>query len=715
MSVLSFPRIYFKGEMMWNPDTENNTAKLYNEKENSVNFEVFDLNNETFQDYITYQGSLCLGLWNYYGDHACSFLQYKDFTSKITGGVLSKGEPTLDSDPLIQQPIEIAGNTFGGRSSPPRLVDVNPYASHTSQIFFNSFIIGTDGAQIIAPRVQRMHSYWINFDRNFNTSGKLIIAGGASAVWQASIPFDQLTINNQDNSPLLSALVEAMQKPSAQGLMIRFCSYRTLYFQNGIRNDIEPQPRDSLALQNDYHAGKIFSNPAYSLIVGSIGVWDEGERNSAPSGRYLIPPMTLNKKTSKYERQSVSPRDNCGQSEEFCADSENKENCFKPLGQVLAELDETNRVLHLDLINTIPECNGGDINNTNIGPEKADFGSIKIQAIADDGQITDITTLPYTAYDRATYEAQGGIIDIWLDKLAGQDSDQLIEKIKAGRLAFSIDQHNGPVKALEEEPLTAVTDSRGIYLEEGESQTCTIQVLYKGAPPPPDMSLKLRVVQYVDVDGMPTLIDEEKITKASLNQAPVFNRNMEAVQPTNDTATAESTNDKKLKPIVTIKQHIVSVDANGLANIELSAFSPGCATIWLKPFRESEPTPRPNKLLDITYSDYLVLRVLPFDNQLAAQTPDDALTWPFMYENIFQVYNLIYPIMSQVIPLDNKQQVEAAYMQIQALINPDMFESTLYMPISRDLSAGKTELLDRWCNLVSRRNQPDQKRNRLKQ
>src|SRR6266852_2590140 len=53
------------------------------------------------------------------------------------------------------------------------------------------------------------------------------------------------------------------------------------------------------------------------------------------------------------------------------------------------------------------------------------------------------------------------------------------------------------------------------------------------------------------------------------------------------------------------------------------------------------------------------------------------------------------------VPLGDRQRVEGAIDQVLALIAPSYFaESTLAMPITRDLSAGKRTVLQLWGGLV---------------
>jgi hypothetical protein len=76
----------------------------------------------------------------------------------VTGG--STGGDTITSgDAVIGQSL----------SMPGRLVDLDPRIVDTSQYFFNQFSIGSSGSPLVsAPCAQRMHSRWINFNRNLN-------------------------------------------------------------------------------------------------------------------------------------------------------------------------------------------------------------------------------------------------------------------------------------------------------------------------------------------------------------------------------------------------------------------------------------------------------------------------------------------------------------------------------------------------------------------
>ncbi len=288
MSVLSLPRLYFRGEMSWNPSTSNNYPEVYTESDNTANTNGKSENEFTQEVVLGFKNC-----WNYYGDQSSSLIseetQIIGITNKtqIVGGTLPDGNQANHQDPLIGKPVQILGNIFNDHPTGARLVDVDAYANWTSQIFFKQLVIGNDEIGITGQQERQMCSYWINYGRNYNVSRDLISAGIASAVFQTSIRYDDLEFRNPENSLILTALKNAMEQDDAQGLMIRLCAYRTLYYQNGSRNHIPQQPRNQKDLIDLYQRGEVFDNPAYSLIVGSIGVWNQGELATAPTGRYL--------------------------------------------------------------------------------------------------------------------------------------------------------------------------------------------------------------------------------------------------------------------------------------------------------------------------------------------------------------------------------------------------------------------------------------------
>jgi len=161
MSVLSFPRIYFKGFMEWDPCTFNNNDwaefPTYDPTNAALNWSFLatqgmqvppgitpDNFTTTFrpwaiklqQDNVdSPSGPRVPAEWNMFGTHGVSFVQYQDLITTIIGGDLAYGQP-VTSDPLIGAPVGIAGDSGSG---PGRLVDTNPASPWSSQIYFGQF------------------------------------------------------------------------------------------------------------------------------------------------------------------------------------------------------------------------------------------------------------------------------------------------------------------------------------------------------------------------------------------------------------------------------------------------------------------------------------------------------------------------------------------------------------------------------------------------
>jgi len=414
MSVLSFPRLYFNGYTSWDPNISNNTENIWD----PVGVDVVLPPNVTLDTYeqwvMNNASSQALGDWNIFGSHDCNFVQYQNFTTTITGGDAGSGMVTADG--VLGQPLSLAG----------KLVDLDPRGSDTSQYFFDTFSIGAGTTPMVsAPGTQQMHSRWLNFARNLNTGNdsRIQIAGVAAVLWQTTFPTASLQLDTT-GSPLLGTFATKLQDSGVQGLMLRFVVYRTLYFQNGVFNNISPAPQSMAALQQFYNAGQMVSNPAYSVVTGSIGLWMENELVSMPGGRYLAPNENIN---------GIAP--------------------------AVAELNTSANLLSLDFGSVIPETDF-DLDKQSFGPLAVTVGS------------TQVATLTPAQYGRDAYQSTGGIIDIPVP-----DASAL-----SGPIAVTWLTPGGPVPFLTEEQLTVQTDQKNFYLDEGDTVTVTVYVSDTGQP-----------------------------------------------------------------------------------------------------------------------------------------------------------------------------------------------------------------------------------------
>ena len=707
MSVLSFPRIYFKGFMEWDPCTFNNNDwsmfQTYDATNAALNWSYLaqlnpPINQANFGSTlrpwaITLQednsdqptGSRVPAEWNMFGSHGVSFVQYADKTTTIIGGDLGYNQPATN-DPIIGGPVVIHGDIGGQGENPGRLVDTNPSSPWSSQIYFGQLLFGSDNASISGPRAYRMHSRWLNPFRIYDNTNPLTQPAASIGVcFQTCIPYEEVAWSNASNSPLINALQQAAAQPGAQGIMMRFTAYVNVYFVNGYLNDSSVQPRNytelaaALALawqawNNNGDASNFFSNPCYSHIVGAVGVWNDGELASVPGGRCLAAGASVfpNGTSDVKSAAPTQPRRVIGH--------EMKPNIIAiagspvPLGPVAVNIDYTNDLISLDMSATIPE--NGTPGHWPSDLSKARFGTLSLGVATSENPFTLIATIEYEQYARAAYEASAGIIDI---PFPNSGTGTLLQ---SGTLVIQVQDQS----ALVEQVFTAETDTRGIYLDQTESSNFDVTVCMMGQP---SAGTSLLVAQY-----MPDAHGNINLLPADVPQLVEF---------TNGTPT----------PIVvgpiTTGATLLTTDSNGIANVSIAAQNPGFPVLAFFPYSGNTPPPLPLQFSFIDNAYYTTVRVLPFDDGFPEafvsfwnSTLDPAQAWQFIYFNVLYVYDMMFNVMLEYVNLGSQQAVEQSISSIWSMISDDMAaESTYAMPITRDMSQGKRRTLQLWIYLVA--------------
>src|SRR6266536_222341 len=161
------------------------------------------------------------------------------------------------------------------------------------------------------------------------------------------------------------------------------------------------------------------------------------------------------------------------------------------------------------------------------------------------------------------------------------------------------------------------------------------------------------------------------------------------VQPVRFLVTDEPGTDAR-RPVVELPETIeVGGRADGV--LALRAANPGCTVVRLA----RSPGAR---RLDPARDPYVSVRVLPTDDY--GHLGDDELTFPLVYQEVLRYYHLLHPAMGQVLDLSDEQVVTAAAETLLRRTEPGDWQRTRYMPRTRDLSAGKRRLLERWCRKV---------------
>jgi hypothetical protein len=716
MSVLSFPRIYFKGYLGWDPCTFNNNDFMptYDAANAALNWSFLQTQGQvppgitpgnfttTFRPWgIALQtpsgsGPLIPAEWNMFGTHDVAFVQHNQYTTKVIGGETGYGVP-VTSDGLIGGAVSIKGDNGQGKG---KLVDTNPVSFWSSQVYFDQLSFGSTDCMISGTPTMRIHSRWLDLSRIYTQDHVLSQpAAGVGCCFQAGIPYDQITWPAAGCSGLAAKLQQAASQAPAQGIMVRFTAYVNVYFKNGILNDNTAQaPRNYTELaellanaweawnNNNGDTSLFFSQPCYSHIVGVVGVWNEGELATAPGGRYLsglnavappavtgapssAPPATPQTYTPTHQVKEVQISGTAPPPTTF-------------LGPIVAEVDYSAKLISLDLNSTMPE-NGipgtwpSDLSKTNFGP-------LVLGVVGSNGAFTAITKIDYTQYSQLPYEAKAGIIDI---PFPDSGTGTLLQN---GLIALQVQNQI----ALQEQSFTAQTDTRGIYLDQGGQTQFSITARAQGAVKP---GINVLIAKYDDGLNLIPSNQTQFVNFTSGNQQTI----------TSNGITTEVT--------------IVTADNTGNATVGIAAQSPGFPVLAFFPYTGTTlPQPPPTLLPNpptpplITYAYYTTVRVLPFDNNVpqtfcdfwnSQPQPTSQQAWDFVYNNILYVYDMLFSVMLEFVNLGSQTGSPKSFdnnlCSIWNLIQADLAQdSTRAMPITRDLSAGKRLTLQLYIYLA---------------
>ena len=94
---------------------------------------------------------------------------------------------------------------------------------------------------------------------------------------------------------------------------------------------------------------------------------------------------------------------------------------------------------------------------------------------------------------------------------------------------------------------------------------------------------------------------------------------------------------------------------------------------------------------------------LPLDKYI---TGESAITWQVVYENCFQLFQSLYPVMNAIIPFTEANWSDPFILKkMLMLIDESNWNQPLYMPVTRDLSAQQIQLLTLWANQIIKKNE----------
>jgi len=443
MSILETPRIYFRGNIAWDPVTTNNfppsddpgswQQAAYDEDTLDSTYRSSSVEPGTVERFR--EAAIAevppapeepnLSSWNPDGTYRSTF-----FETKVSGVDIGQGLDT--TDPFVNAPVGFTG----------MLIDAEPYGPFTSQLFFDEMSFGiAGGCRLLGKRMRRFDDRNINF---FANPDNAIIAGVAAVSWQTVFGKDAGLAVDVFDSPALLALRTALASDDVLGLMVRWNSYRTIYYNNPAqRNNNAAQFQDSESLMEKMRQGGWQPNPARSLIVGALGLWRRTECPTEPSERTLV--STLAPIPGHPAPGHGGPG----------------------VGTAFMRIDAaaTPPTLTLDLQNSIP-C-------ATQATDKIDLGTLSVLA-ADPPPavaIEEVAQIQLGQYDRAAYEAQSGIVTIELP--SGQDCE---------RMVFSIKGPGDAPTYLEEMRYRALPVQPNLYADQHQTVGLEVQVYDRGRP-----------------------------------------------------------------------------------------------------------------------------------------------------------------------------------------------------------------------------------------
>ncbi|MEZ4513613.1 MAG: hypothetical protein R3C62_17235 [Chloroflexota bacterium] len=422
----------------------------------------------------------------------------------------------------------------------------------------------------------------------------------------------------------------------AKGIVVCFAVY-TLF------------PRIGTAeLAKRFAEGEHVANPAYGGLVGTIGVWEGDEVASLPVARRLRP---VNKLTVQLDcqagKQDRQPYKGVGKGEAATGDTQ----VTFPLGAALVAIDTTRRQIVLDLLATFPEINGLH--------HKVDVGKVGLwlETAVNRHYIGPI------AYDQITYEQSAGVVELpWPADITANDLQN------GNFVLLRDDDPQTPLIAESNDDWLVVTDNRATYAEIGETIEIELRVYRRGVLA--QEAVGLRLGQYAD-----------RVLSAGTPENPFPDKQFVRLTP-----------DEYLLDM----PETVMVPVGGKLTVQLTARRPGIGMVLFVVGKTAVPDPAN---IDHIYASYANVRIFPLDNY--DDVPDEALTWPFIYRHVFRYFYLLYPAMSiQGFPLNNQPAIERRAPIIKTMVSTALAESSVAMPITRDLSPGKRKLLLRWCDLA---------------
>ena len=669
MSILSFPRLNFRGIFTTNPCTTNNDdvmAAVVERDSDSLGIMVGGMTDDQAMAYLREEVTMAIGPtapclnyvrsgWNLYGDYRTTF-DATAITSAVSGPCAADRVTSAAADPIVGQPVSLLGGVFADplRRGNAMMCDLDGTGLVTTQVYVGGLQIGS----LELNHDTRCYQNWLNF---FSTVGPYTGEQnfvGIGCVWQFTIPASAIPDPVNIQSPALQTLIAAARR--AAGLAVRFRCF-----------EVEPG-LTSGTLAAAYRNGNGQPNPASGYLIGTIGLWDTGEPETETPGRKLTCPYPRPAMT-----YSGAPQPTPGVPLPWTPGPP------ALVGNTVALVQPAHGVVSVDLIEAFPKLRfrnpsgpeQPDAGGFGAPRQKADLGPLQLAVMpSGGGGPRPVAPIDYGVADYASYEDFGGIVDLAYDPA-------LADALASGTLVIQstpANTINKDTTLLAESAIRVVTDDRALYLTRGTSDNpIRLKVYDRGGPTTTDTTIHL--YEYFNI---------------IVPQFGACETSGDGVRP-NQTVAQDTRGLLRFPPKVVIPAgqgfsdwFVVPIEAawSGATllsyQIDPTVFGHG-------------NTAGVTGVPTWTYATYSAVRIFATED-FSALYANGPLQWSDVYNAALRYYFLIFPAMSTFIQLDDQQSIVSHAAVIRQRLNtPDKpgFYTTYNMPATRTMSPAKVKLI----------------------
>ncbi|MBL0845949.1 hypothetical protein [Pseudomonas mediterranea] len=689
--------------------------------------------------------------WDLFGDNGCGLVNYGKTTSTVIGGEL-QANTYIDQDPLVGLPYQLLGSPLGSSApTPARFVDISPWQNTFTALYFDKLVLGDGSCGLTLNRKYRMMDRFLNF--SWGALGGLV---NVSTTWQTCFPKENLEWLI-GHSSLLSNLQQQMKQQGAQGLMFRFSAYLTCYDKNGIFNDYPQRlntrsnnPEVMAHVRELYNKGlnnvnQIFFNPAYSRTSAVLGLWFANEYPTAPAGLRLVPnqPVTMTQPGQDDQSASLGVISAQFTGNVLSLDLSNTFPCYpvNPDADILVpeKFNSGGYLLGVRKQGQFTAAAGFGFEQYQQSAFEKRSGILDLilsnetKGVLQSGplllqQRNPAPTPSIMAAQQQLWTAEviesGSFIDVGERKMMSimvQKNGQ-----PAANTTLYVAEYGNPFMVTSSNYYLAFSNAADFTLFYDNPSDRT-----KNTANLPQFTDAATVDLYRSTGSGRRLTDLQDVsqpvgtpvgyqdflhhsgTPVAVNLRPCL------VLEKGHTGTG-TLQDKKASSI-SYSYAIITTNAQGIAQIGYRAVAPGFPTLrFFVQENDKKPVIPFSFPITQTFVDFLApIRVLPVDmklqedfistwNGMCTDTDAPEKIWStFIFPKVLKTFYYLYPIMNKYMPLDSRTRVEGAVDQLIILISKEnQEESTLAMPITRDLSQSRRAVLELWAKRLVKLNFP---------